>query len=97
MKQMVAHLLEKIEADGFEWAFAKVHKDNFASQKSLTNNNFKIFSSFKKPVKMDEFCSLSEKPFFSEIGKQNAQKTLAKYPKDATEIVVDYNIIVKKL
>ena len=97
MKKMVAFLLEKIKNDGFEWAFAKVHKDNFASSKSLLHNNFYIFNSYKKPVKIVDFVSLSNEPFFSAIGKENAKKTLSKYSEEDTEIIVDYNIIVKKL
>lgn len=97
MKKMVAFLLEKIKNDGFEWAFAKVHKDNFASSKSLLNNNFYIFNSYKKPVKIVDFVSLSNEPFFSVIGKENAKKTLSKYSEEDTEIIVDYNIIVKQL
>ena len=97
MKQMVEHLLDKITKDGFEWAFSKVHKDNFASSKSLIKNNFEIYVPYSKPVKISDFVMLSSQDFFSEVGKQNAQTTLAKYPSDATEIIVDYNILLKKL
>jgi RimJ/RimL family protein N-acetyltransferase len=97
MKQMVAHLLNKIKQDGFEWCFGKVHKNNFASSKSLLNNGFEVCSDFSKPVKIDDFKWLASQPFFSAIGKENAQKTLAKVNNDATEIIVDYNIIIKKL
>lgn len=97
MKQMVEFLLNKITEDGFEWVFSKVHKDNFASSKSLIKNNFEIFVPYSKPVKICDFVMLSSQDFFSEVGKQNAQKTLAKYSADATEIIVDYNILIKKL
>lgn len=97
MKQMVEFLLNKITEDGFEWVFSKVHKDNFASSKSLIKNNFEIFVPYSKPVKISDFVMLSSQDFFSEVGKQNAQKTLAKYSADATEIIVDYNILIKKL
>jgi RimJ/RimL family protein N-acetyltransferase len=97
MKQMVEFLLNKITEDGFEWVFSKVHKDNFASSKSLIKNNFEIYVPYSKPVKISDFVMLSSQDFFSEVGKQNAQKTLAKYSADATEIIVDYNILIKKL
>ena len=44
MKMMINHLLDKITADGFKWAFSKVHKDNFASSKSLEHNGFHVFA-----------------------------------------------------
>ena len=97
MKQMVEFLLNKITEDGFEWVFSKVHKDNFASSKSLIKNNFEIYVPYSKPVKISDFVMLSGQDFFSQVGKQNAQKTLAKYSADATEIIVDYNILIKKL
>ena len=96
MKLMVQHLLNKLKADGFEWAFGKVHKDNFASSKSLIKNGFYVFNPYTKPVNKDEFIALSSQDFFSKVGKQNAQKTLEKF-KDNEEIIVDYNILVKKL
>ena len=89
-------MLSKIKEDGLEWVFAKVHKDNFASSKSLIKNGFEIFSPFTKPVNKDEFIALSSQNFFSRGGKQNAEKTLEKF-KDKQEIVVDYNILIKKL
>lgn len=97
MAKMVAHLLDKIENDGFKWVFAKVHKDNFASSKSLLKNNFAVFSEYTKPVKISDFISLSSAEFFSSKGKENAKITLSKYSKEDTEIFVDYNIIIKSL
>lgn len=78
MKKLVAYLTEKAKSEGFEWIFAKVHKDNLASQKSLLHNNFTIFSDYKKPVDINDFKLLSNQPFFSGIGKLNANKTLSK-------------------
>ena len=97
MKQMVAHLLQKIKDDGFEWAFGKVHKNNLASSKSLLKNDFKIFSEYKKPVSVADFKALSSQDFFSQIGKQNAEKTLSNINADAQDIIVEYYIIVKQL
>jgi RimJ/RimL family protein N-acetyltransferase len=97
MKKMVQHLLEKIKNDGFEWAFAKVHKDNMASAMSLMKNDFYIFEQYEKPVKICDFVELSSKPFFCPEGKKNATATLSKYSKDATEIIVHYNILMKKI
>lgn len=97
MKQMVQFLLDKIIQDGFEWVFSKVHKDNFASSKSLIKNNFEVYVPYSKPVKISDFVMLSSQDFFSEVGKQNAQITLAKYQNGETEIIVDYNILIKKL
>ena len=68
MKEMVKYLLNKIKEDGLEWAFGKVHKDNFASSKSLIKNGFEIFSDYRKPVKKEDFISLSSQPFFSKTG-----------------------------
>ena len=96
MKLLVSHLLEKIVADGFEWAFAKVHQDNFASSKSLLKNDFEIFSDYKKPVSKEEFEELSSQPFFSAGGREKAVGTLAKF-KNEPEIIVNYQILTKKL
>ena len=97
MKKLVAYLLEKAKTDGFEWVFSKVHKDNFASSKSLIRNGFEKFVQFKKPVSMSDFKALSSEDFFSAVGKENAKKTLSQYDDAATEIVVDYDIIIKKI
>ena len=97
MKEMVAFLLEKIKKDGFVWAFAKVHKDNFASSKSLIKNGFKVVLDYSKPVKIEEFKALSSQPFFSLKGKENAEKTLSAYSEDDKEIIVDYDILLKKI
>lgn len=96
MKKMVEYLLNKAKQDGFEWIFGKVHKDNFASSKSLLFNDFYIFDSYKKPVDKKDFISLSRQDFFSEVGKINAEKTLSKF-KQENEIWVDYNILIKSL
>jgi len=97
MKKMVAHLLEKIKNDGFEWAFGKVHVDNLASSKSLIRNGFEIFSEYSKPVKVSEFKALSSEDFFSKKGKENAKITLSKIKDTDENIIVNYYIIVKKL
>ena len=96
MKLLVSHLLEKIVADGFEWAFAKVHQDNFASSKSLIKNGFEIFSDYAKPVSKEEFAALSSQSFFSEEGRMKAMATLKKF-ENKEEIVVSYKILTKKL
>lgn len=96
MKQMVSFLLEKAKKDNFKYVISKVHKDNFASFKSLLKNSFETYSSYTKPVNKQDFILLSSQPFFSTQGKINAQKTLAKYPDSATEIEVSYNIYIKK-
>ncbi len=96
MKTMVEYLLNKIKQDNFEWVFAKVHKDNFASSKSLIKNDFLVFSDYSKPVNKQDFISLSSQDFFSPQGKLKAQKTLQKFI-DQEEIIVDYNILIKKL
>ena len=96
MKTMVEYLLNKIKQDNFEWVFAKVHKDNFASSKSLIKNDFLVFSDYSKPVNKQDFVSLSSQDFFSPQGKLKAQNTLQKFI-DQEEIVVDYNILIKKL
>ena len=96
MKQMVSHLLSKCQNDGFEWVFSKVHKDNFASSKSLEKNGFNAFASYAKSVSKEDFVSLSSQDFFSKTGKMNAEKTLEKFA-DTEEIVVDYNLYIKKM
>lgn len=97
MKKMVAYLLDKAKTDGFEWVFSKVHKDNFASSKSLIYNGFEKFSNYHKSVNLDDFKYLSSQPFFSPCGKQNAQITLSNLKSDDKEIWVDYDLIIKKL
>jgi len=96
MKEMVEYLLDKLKDDGFEWAFGKVHKDNFASSKSLMRKGFEVFSDFNKPVKKEDFIFLSSQDFFPKKGKENAKITLDKN-KDNEDIIVDYNILIKKL
>ncbi len=96
MKTMVEYLLNKIKQDNFEWVFAKVHKDNFASSKSLIKNDFLVFSDYSKPVNKQDFISLSSQEFFSPQGKLKAQNTLQKFS-DQEDIIVDYNILIKKL
>lgn len=95
MKIMVANLLEKIKADGFEWAFGKVHKNNFASSKSLIKNGFIVCNDYIKPVKKADFISLSSEAFFSKVGKENAKITLSRIKPEDEEIIVDYNILIK--
>lgn len=97
MAKMVSYLLDKIKADNFQWVFAKVHKDNLASSKSLIKNGLTVYSSYTKPVKIADFVALSSADFFSAVGKENAKKTLSRYSENDTEIFVDYNIITKKL
>ena len=96
MGKMVAHLLEKIQNDGYEWVFSKVHKDNLASSKSLLKNNLAIYCDYQKPVSKEDFVALSSQDFFSKTGKDNAKITLDKYS-DSDEIIVNYNILLKKL
>ena len=97
MKIMVEYLLNELKVEGYEWAFGKVHKDNFASSKSLMKKGFEIFSDYAKPVKIVDFVELSSKDFFSKKGKDNAKLTLSKYNENDEKIIVDYNILVKKL
>ena len=96
MKQMVKVLVDKAKQDGFEWIFSKVHKDNFASSKSLIKNGFEICSSFLKHVKKEDFIALSSQNFFSKTGKINADRTLKRFENDS-EIVVDYNILIMNI
>ena len=44
----------------------------------------------------EDFVSLSSQDFFSKTGKMNAEKTLKKFA-DTEEIVVDYNLYIKKM
>lgn len=96
MKKMVEFLLNKAKNDGFEWIFGKVHKNNFASSKSLQKNGFNIHCPYSKPVSKDDFISLSSQDFFSKQGKENAKITLNKFL-DNDEIIVDYNILIKNI
>lgn len=97
MKELVGFLIDKVKQNGFEYAFGKVHKNNLASYKSLINKGFVKVLDYAKPVNIEDFKALASKDFFSNIGKQNAQKTLNKYKENDTEIIVDYNIVLKKL
>jgi RimJ/RimL family protein N-acetyltransferase len=96
MKKMVKYLLDKMTDDGYEWSFGKVHKDNLASSKSLMKTGFEIYSPFAKTVKKKDFIFLSSQSFFSKKGKENAQITLEKN-KDNEDIIVEYNILIKRL
>ena len=97
MKKLVAFLVDEAKSQGFKWAFGKVHKDNFASSKSLIHNGFVIVSEFIKTVNVEDFKSLSSQEFFSKPGKDNALKTLSKVKKDDQDIIVEYNIILKEI
>lgn len=96
MKELVHFLLNKLKKDGYEWAFGKVHKDNFASSKSLMKKGFEIHCDYSKPVKKEDFIFLSSQPFFSKQGKENAKKTLEKNSNNE-DIIVDYNILMRKI
>jgi len=95
MKTMVNYLLEKTKKDGFKYVMSKVHNDNRASYKSLLKNNFELYSTYKKEVDINDFKSLSNQPFFSKVGKENAQKTLKNYTDEDKNIIVNYNIYIK--
>jgi GNAT superfamily N-acetyltransferase len=96
MKSLLSTLLEKIKNDGFEWAFAKIHKDNIASNKASMSNGLSVLCSYSKPVKKEDFIYLSSQSFFSEAGKEKAKSTLEKF-KDSENIIVDYNILMKRI
>lgn len=96
MKKMIEFLVEKAKTDGFEWVFSKVHKDNLASSKSLLKCGFNKFCQYLKPISKEDFISLSSKEFFSKRGKENAKITLLKF-ENKTEIIVNYDIIIKSL
>lgn len=95
-KKIGEELLKKVKQDGFEWCFGKVHKNNLASVKTLLNNNFYIYCDLHKYVNKEDFINLANAPFFSKVGKANAEKTLEKFKND-NEIIVEYHIIMKKL
>jgi len=97
MKKLVNHLLNKISEDRFEIAFAKVHVNNLASSTSLIRNGFEVYSEYAKPVNKKEFINLSNQDFFSKRGKENAKKTLSKYNESDENIIVDYNILTKRI
>ena len=97
MKKLVNYLLNKIEEDKFEIAFGKVHVNNLASSTSLIRNGFNIYSGYSKPVNKEEFINLSSQDFFSKRGKEHAKETLAKYSEEDENVIVDYNILVKRI
>lgn len=96
MQKLIKELLEKLKNDGYEWVFVKVNKDNIASNKSCYNLGFEQWKEYKKPVNKEDFESLANQPFFSKVGKINTEKTLAKFANE-DEIVVDYNILIRKV
>ena len=96
MQKLMQELIEKLKKDGYEWVFVKVHKDNIASNKSCYNLGFKVWKEYKKPVNKEDFKNLANQPFFSKVGKINAEKTLSKFENE-DEIVVDYNILIRKV
>lgn len=94
-QKLIDYLLAKIKDKGFKFVFAKIHKDNIASNKSCLNKGFTIWKEYAKPVKRDEFIALSSQEFFSKVGKENSVKTLNKF-KDG-DIIVNYNILVREI
>ena len=97
MKIMVSHLINKLKNDGYEWAFGKVHKNNLASYKSLIKLGLYEHCDYNKPVKINEFISLSNESFFSSIGKKNAENSLKNIKIGDEYLYVDYKILIKKL
>jgi len=96
MQKLLESLLEKLKKDGFENVFSKVHVDNIASNKSCINKGFNVFCKYNKEVNKKDFIYLSSQDFFSELGKENARKTLKKNElRDS--ILVDYNILIRKV
>lgn len=97
MSEMIKYLIEKLKSDGYEWCMSKVHKDNIASYNSLLKSGLTKLCEYKKGVKKSDFVYLSSQPFFSSIGKQNAEKSLSKTNEDDDELIVEYYIMLKKL
>lgn len=95
MKQMVNHLLNKIQEDKFQLGFGKVHKDNFASSKSLKFNGFYFLEEFKKSVKKEDFSQFIEEKLLSAEANEKAKQTLKKFENE-NEIIVDYEILIKR-
>lgn len=96
MKILLDHLLTYARENDLQWMFGKVHKNNFASSKSLAKKGFEFVCPYSKPVNKNDFISLSSQNFFSKKGKENAKITLEKF-KNQDEIIVDYNILLKRL
>ena len=60
------------------------------------NKDFVQYCHYIKPVNKNDFIALSNQPFFSLEGKTNAELTLKKFENNE-DIIVDYNILIKRI
>lgn len=96
MKQLVATLIEDAKQQGFEWIFSKVHKDNFASSKSLEKNGLVKTIKYSKPVEVSDIKNLLKQKVLNESATNKITTTL-KNNQNKDYIIVDYDILIKNL
>ena len=96
MKTLVNKLIAEAKSQNFEWVFGKVHKDNFASSRSLINNAFYKHCDYKKLVKIETIKTLLSFNVLSNKATRKIEDKL-KLQSNETFIQVDYQILLKKL
>ena len=96
MKKMLAVLIDAAKEKGFEWAFGKVHKQNFASSTSMSRMGFEKTADYDKPVKISDINDILSKNILFKRAEYDIKKKLEKN-ENAEFLYVDYQIMMKKL
>lgn len=96
MKEMINFLIDEAKKQGFVWGFGKVHKNNFASSKSLIKAGFYKFNDLNKEVKVDSIKQLLNDNVLNKNATSIMQKKLLEN-KDKEFLIFDYDILMKKL
>ena len=94
MKQLVKRLIMEAKLQGFEWIFAKVHKDNLASSTSLLRNGFYKALKYNKPLKIKDVQFLIANNILNHGAKKQIENKIASADK-AEFIEVDYDILLR--
>lgn len=97
MKSLVEYLLSEAKAQGFEWVFAKVHKDNFASSKSFLKNGFYKHIDLEKPIKIRDINGLLADGVLSDVATTKIKDRLKSANIDDEVITTNYEIFIKKI
>ncbi len=95
MKMLVAEVVEYIKSLGLTDVFSKVHRDNFASSKSILANGLEQLCDYPKPLKVKDMLYLLDKNVLSECATKRANELISVC--DGEAIDCSYVIYYKKL
>lgn len=94
MKSLICELENYAKKFDKKYFFGKVHVDNLASSKSFLSQDYAVFSRFEKQVNRDEFQSFLKSGLLKKSTQEKAEISLQK---NVGDIIVDYEILIKKL